>query len=98
MSDEHRMPRDESQLPVTRAEFRPIAQSVRRIETALIGENPMDPDPNALVGKVIAHGARISSAEASIREARWGYRAAVFGVIGVVIHKIFWGDGVGGGH
>lgn len=78
-------------LPVTRAEFRPVRDSVHRIEVALIGENPMLPNPDALVGKVDAIEHRVASAEASIREAKWGYRVAVAGLIAIALQRLFGG-------
>lgn len=41
--------------PVTRGEFRTLTSSVKRIEKALIGTNPIAPDPESVVMRVNEH-------------------------------------------
>lgn len=77
--------------PITRGEFNQLAgivgstaKSVRRIEKAVIGDNPMKPDPTSLAMRVEDH-------EKAIGHAKWLARGAVGGVIGIILHRIFGG-------
>lgn len=76
-------PHENDDQPVTRGEFRVVADAVRRVEVALIGKNPMSPDEDALVGRINSH-------HRAITEAKWLARGAATATMGIICTWI-WG-------
>lgn len=60
--------------PVTRREFRALREDVHAIKLALVGDNALRPDKDAMVARVDSH-------ERDINQAKWLSRTAIGGVI-----------------